>query len=211
MEAFPPLVRRTKPLTLPDAAPYSDADEEEAFWALTINSSTRPALTLLAAFLLDWRRISAASSAGRKPFSATQSTYGSFRISSCTRDAIRCNQGHSVSLGGTWEQSAHLLFSRRGAITGNHGYSVALRATRGHSGALSGTQTHSFAISSPASHATQSGEISGNQWQSVAISGNQLTCTSRDEAVTMHAYPSYPASAARRSSSIPSISGWPRC
>ena len=31
MEVFPPLVRRTKPLTLPDAAPYSDADEEEAF------------------------------------------------------------------------------------------------------------------------------------------------------------------------------------
>lgn len=28
---FCPLVRRTKPLTLPDAAPYSDADEEEAF------------------------------------------------------------------------------------------------------------------------------------------------------------------------------------
>jgi len=31
MEVFPPLFRRTKPLTLPDAAPYSDADEEEAF------------------------------------------------------------------------------------------------------------------------------------------------------------------------------------
>jgi len=31
MEVFPPLVRRTKPLTLPAAAPYSDADEEEAF------------------------------------------------------------------------------------------------------------------------------------------------------------------------------------
>jgi hypothetical protein len=30
-----------------------------------INSSTRLALTLLAAFFLDWRRISAASSAGR--------------------------------------------------------------------------------------------------------------------------------------------------
>ena len=127
---FCPLVRRTKPLTLPDAAPYSDADEEEAFRALAINSSTRLALTLLAAFLLDWRRISAASSAGRKPFSATQSTYGSFRISSCaTRDAIGCNQGHSdlrsqchsEALRGTREQSAHLLYSRRGAIRGNHG------------------------------------------------------------------------------------------
>ena len=31
MEVFPPLFRRTKPLTLPDDAPYSDADEEEAF------------------------------------------------------------------------------------------------------------------------------------------------------------------------------------
>jgi hypothetical protein len=31
VEVFPPLFRRTKPLTLPDAAPYSDADEEEAF------------------------------------------------------------------------------------------------------------------------------------------------------------------------------------
>ena len=175
MEAFPPLVRRTKPLTLPDAAPYSDADEEEAFWALTINSSTRLALTLLAAFLLDWRRISAASSAGRKPFSATQSTYGSFRISSCaTRDAIRCNQGHSVSLGSTWEQSAHLLFSRRGAITGNHGYSVALRATRGHSGALSGVLKRNR-LQSAQLHLTRRNQvklvaISGNQWQSVAIS-----------------------------------------
>ena len=130
VEVFPPLFRRTKPLTLPDAAPYSDADEEEAFRALAINSSTRLALTLLAAFLLDWRRISAASSAGRKPFSATQSTYGSFRISSCaTRDAIGCNQGHSdlrsqchsEALRGTRKQSAHLLFSRRGAIRGNHG------------------------------------------------------------------------------------------
>ena len=101
------------------------------------------------------------------------------------------------------------------ATRGYHGQSWvlsgALRATRGQLGALSGTQAHSLAISSPASPATQSGELSGNQWQSVAISGNQLTCISRDEAVTMHAYPSYPASAARRSSSIPSISGWPRC
>ena len=31
METFPPLVRRTKPLTLPDAAPYFDADDEEVF------------------------------------------------------------------------------------------------------------------------------------------------------------------------------------
>jgi hypothetical protein len=31
MEVLPPLFRRTKPRTLPDAAPYSDADEEEAF------------------------------------------------------------------------------------------------------------------------------------------------------------------------------------
>ncbi len=31
VEVFPPFFRRTKPLTLPDAAPYSDADEEEAF------------------------------------------------------------------------------------------------------------------------------------------------------------------------------------
>ena len=31
VEVFPPLFRRTKPLTLPVAAPYSDADEEEAF------------------------------------------------------------------------------------------------------------------------------------------------------------------------------------
>ena len=126
MEVFPPLVRRTKPLTLPDAAPYSDADEEEAFRALAINSSTRLALTLLAAFLLDWRRISAASSAGRKPFSATQSTYGSFRISSCaTHDAIGqvyiCNQGHSVSLGGTQRHSGAVGSPALLATRGNHG------------------------------------------------------------------------------------------
>ena len=153
MEAFPPLVRRTKPLTLPDAAPYSDADEEEAFWALTINSSTRLALTLLAAFLLDWRRISAASSAGRKPFSATQLTYGSFRISSCaTRDAIGCNQGHSdlrsqisVSLGGTQRHSGAVGSPALLTTWGYQGQSWVIRGAKrhsGHSGALNGTQVH---------------------------------------------------------------------
>ena len=208
--------------------------------------------------MLDWRRISAASSAGRKPFSATQLTYGSFRISTCaTRDAFRCNQfqsratqsenkigalsvtrRHSEALGGTQRHSGALRGTREHseALGGTQRQSEALgrhsealgstrltcssrdaglsraimgtqRRAKGHSGTLSGTQAHSLAISSPASPATQSGELSGNQWQSVAISGNQLTCISRDEAVTMHAYPSYPASAARRSSSIPSISG----
>ena len=116
--------------------------------------------------MLDWRRISAASSAGRKPFSATQLTYGSFRISSCaTRDAIGCNQGHSdlrsqchsEALRGTREQSAHLLFSRRGAIT-YQGQSWVIRGAKRHSGqsgALSGTQVHSLAISSPSSPASK--------------------------------------------------------
>ena len=110
--------------------------------------------------MLDWRRISAASSAGRKPFSATQLTYGSFRISSCARrDAFRCNPFQSGALSVTRRPSVSIGSPALLATRGYHGQSWvlrgALRATRGQLGALSGTQAHSLAISSPASPATR--------------------------------------------------------
>ena len=125
--------------------------------------------------------MSAASSAGRKPFSATQLTYGSFRISTCaTRDAFRCNQfqsratqsenkigalsvtrRHSEALGGTQRHS--------GALRGTREHSEALGSTQRHSEALSGnrrhsggTQRHSGALGSPALLATRG--YHGQSW-----------------------------------------------
>ena len=155
--------------------------------------------------MLDWRRISAASSAGRKPFSATQLTYGSFRISSCaTRDAFRCNQFQSGALSVTRRPSEALRGTRE-----------ALRGTREHSVSLRGTQRHSGALGSPALLATrgyhgqswvlrgalratrgQLGALSGTQAHSMAISSPASPATRPSQCTRTHRTPLPPRVAA---------------
>ena len=116
--------------------------------------------------MLDWRRISAASSAGRKPFSATQLTYGSFRTSTCaTRDAFRCNQFQSRAT-----QSENKI----GALSVTRRHSEALGGTQRHSGALRGTREHSEALGGTQRQSEALGR------HSEALGSTRLTCSSRD-------------------------------
>ena len=151
--------------------------------------------------MLDWRRISAASSAGRKPFSATQLTYGSFRISSCaTRDAFRCNQFQSGALSVTRRPSVSIGSPALLATRGYHGQSWvlrgALRATRGHSVVLRRTRWQSAYLHLPRRNQVNSVAISGNQWQSVAISSPASPATRPSQCTRTHRTPLPPRVAA---------------